>query len=56
MDGPEVCFYDVGTVVEKVKREPDGTEAMMSADYEELGKRWQRCGKNSAGSDWRYRP
>ena len=38
MDGQEVCFYDVGTLVEKVKRGPDGLEAVMSAYYEELKK------------------
>ena len=30
MEGQEVCFYDVGTVVEKGKREPDGIEADWS--------------------------
>ena len=36
MEGQEVCFYNVGAVVEKVKREPE--EDVVSADVEELRK------------------
>ena len=38
MDSPEVCFYDIGTVVDKVKKEMDGMEAVVRANYEELRK------------------
>ena len=38
IEGEEVCFYDLGANVDKVKREPDLVEGVMTADVAELRK------------------
>ena len=38
MEGEEVCFCNVGENVDKVKREPDLVEGVVTADVAELRK------------------
>ena len=38
MEGKELCFYNIGANVDKVKREPELVEDVVNADVEELRK------------------
>ena len=41
MEGQELCFYNIGANVDKVKREPELVEDVVTWTWQSNGRRWQ---------------